>query len=290
MAQAASCPPPDPAPRRPRQRLPKGATDCHAHVIGPARRYPFVANRSYTPPDALLPDYLHVLSTLGIERAVLVQPSMHGNDNTVMMEAIGVARDVAMRAVVVVPPDIDEAELARLHEQGARGVRINLVYAGGNMGMRAAAAMAERIRHFGWHIQFLADVSQIADVMPQLERLPVPLVFDHFGHVAASRAASDPGFAALQELVRRGNAWVKLSGAYRVSGTPLPYEHVRPLFDALVAAGAERMLWGTDWPHTVCPHEMPNDGDLVDLFCNWAGSPALITRILVDNPAELYGF
>lgn len=285
------CPPPDPQPRPPRHRLPAGATDCHAHVIGPASRYPFVSNRSYTPPDALLPDYLHVLRTLGLRRAVLVQPSMHGDDNTVMMNAVAEAEGVVeLRAVVVVPPRIAEADLAALHARGARGVRINMLYAGGNVGLSAAAETAARIRDFGWHLQVLADVSQIGDSLAQLSALPVPVVVDHFGHLPAGRGVADKGFAALLELVRRGNTWVKLSAPYRLAGEEIPYADVRPFCEALVRANADRMLWGTDWPHTVCRLRMPNDGDLLDLICAWLHDEALIAKVLVENPAALYGF
>ena len=283
------CPPPDAHPRRPRSQIPVGAADCHAHVIGPASIYPFVANRSYTPPDALLPDYRHMLDTLGLTRAVLVQPSMHGDDNTVMMRAIAGERELDMRAVVVVPADVDEASLGTLHAQGACGVRINLIYAGGNVDLKAAAAIASRIRDFGWHLQVLADVSAVPDLVPELARLPVPVVFDHFGHMPAGRGIADKGFAAMLEMVRRGDTWVKISGAYRLSGTGFPYADVRPLCEALVEANPDRLVWGTDWPHTVTP-AMPNDGDLIDLLCEWLGDQELIDKVLVKNPERLYGF
>jgi 2-pyrone-4,6-dicarboxylate lactonase len=284
------CAPPDPHPRPPHCRVPAGATDCHAHIIGPASRYPFVSDRSYTPPDALLADYLRVLRVLGLRRAVLVQPSMHGDDNTAMMNAIAEAKGVDLRAVVVVRPDVADAELAALHARGARGVRINLIYAGGNVGLQAAAEIAARIRDFGWHLQILADVSQIGDNLAQLSALPVPVVVDHFGHLPAARGIADKGFAALLELVRRGNAWVKLSAPYRLASDELPYADVRPFCEALVRASADRMLWGTDWPHTTCRLRMPNDGDLLDLICAWLGDEALISKVLVENPAVLYGF
>ena len=285
----AHCPPPDRHPRRPRARIPGGATDCHSHVIGPARQYPFVADRSYTPPDALLTDYLHMLRTLGLERAVLVQPSMHGSDNTVMMSALAAA-GIDMRAIVVIPPDIGERDLITLHERGARGVRINLIYSGGNVGIGAATEMAARIRDFGWHLELLADVSQIADSLPALSKISVPLVFDHFGHMPAGRGVASSGFMALLEMVRRGSTWVKLSGAYRIAGGDFPYSDARSLCDALVEANADRMLWGTDWPHTVCPYPMPNDGDLLDLICEWLADDDLIKKVLVANPSSLYRF
>lgn len=282
------CPPPDPDPRPPRRPLPAGATDCHAHIIGPATRYPFVANRSYTPPDALLPDYLHLLETLGISRAVLVQPSMHGTDNRAMMEAIAAAPQIDFRAVVVVPPDIDEHTLIDLHRQGARGVRINLVYAGGNVGIEAARAIAERIEPLGWHLQVLADIARLGTDLARLESLPVPVVIDHFGHMPATVGTGNAGFRTLLDMVARGRCWVKLSGVYRVSEAGPPYDDVRPYFDALLAAGPHRLVWGSDWPHTVCRHPMPNDGDLIDLLLDWVATDEQLQAILVDNPKALY--
>lgn len=292
-APQIACPAPDPKPHGPGFAVPAGACDCHAHVIGPVRRYPFVPIRSYTPPDALLQDYLAVVGALGLTRTVLVQPSMYGTDNSVMLDAIrqldrsGTGPEA--RAVAVVPPDVPDAELERLHARGVRGVRVNMVYAGGGLGLGSVHTIAERIRSFGWHIQILADVSRIAPEMVELGRLPVPVVFDHFGHLGAARGARDPGFLALVELARRGAAWVKLSGAYRLTQQhELPYDDVRPLADALITAAPDRLLWGTDWPHTVCPVAMPNDGDLLDLLQVWAPDETLRRRILVDNPSQLY--
>ena len=283
-------PPPDPRPNPPHFTAPANSCDCHAHVIGPADKYPFVFDRSYTPPDALLPEYLNVLRVLGLQRAVLVQPSMHGTDNTAMMDAIREATSFDLRAIVVVPPNVTEKELATLHRNGARGVRLNLIYRGGGVGVDAASEMAARVRDFGWHLQILADVSQLGGELIKLSGLPAPLVFDHMGHLAATKGIQDKGFAALLELVRRGNTWVKLSGAYRLTAEKFPYADVQPLADALLKTSTERMLWGTDWPHTLCRAEMPNDGDLLDLLRQWVRDDLLLQKILVENPAEVYSF
>ena len=171
-----------------------------------------------------------------------------------------------MRAVVVVRPDVSEHELASLHERGARAVRVNIIYSGGGVGLAGAAKIASRIRNFGWHLQILVNVSQLAGEMEAFSRLDVPVVFDHMGHLPARKGVRDPGFKALLELVRRGNTWVKLSGAYRLTGKEYPYPDVRPFVNALLDVGPERLVWGTDWPHTVCRVRMPNDGDLLDLL------------------------
>jgi predicted TIM-barrel fold metal-dependent hydrolase len=290
-AGSIACPPPDPNPRTPRYKAPANACDCHAHVIGPAARYPFVADRSYTPPDALLSDYLHMLRVIGIQRSVLVQPSMHGTDNTVMMNAIAATAGIEMRAVVVVPSDVTDAELSALHQGGARGVRLNMIYSGGGVGLGEARTLAERIKSFGWHLQVLIDVTTIGDAsIFKLAALPVPLVVDHMGHFDARKGKEDKGFQALLECTRRGNTWVKLSGANRLTAQEWPFADVRPLTEALVEAAPGRMVWGTDWPHTVSKTKMPNDGDLVDLLKGWVPDEQAMQRILVENPAELYNF
>ncbi len=292
MAPDPHCPPPDPEPRSPRHAIPDNACDCHAHVIGPVDAYPFVPERSYTPPDALLHDYLNVARALGLKRSVIVQPSMHGTDNSAILDAIGSAGpdDPEFRAIVVPARDTTEDEYLEFHRLGARGIRLNLIYLGGHAALDEARFFADRISRLGWHLQVLCDVSQVGEEMFQLDGLGIPLVVDHFGHLNAGRGVDDPGFRRLLDMARAGNTWIKVSGAYRLSERNYPYEDVRSFMDALLELAPDRLVWGTDWPHTVCRSPMPNDGDLLDLLCDWVGDEALLKRILVDNPEALYGF
>lgn len=288
------CPPPDPNPRAPSFAMPPRACDCHAHVIGPARLHPFVADRAYTPPDALLPDYLHVVRTLGFERIVLVQPSMHGIDNSVMLAALRTARAQGVEGVAIanIAENCSDADLAALNAQGTRGVRLNMIYRGGAAAnVDAARTLAPRLKALGWCLELLIDVSQFGRDLIAFGDLDVPLVIDHLGHMPARKGPDDPGFRALLELVRDRGAWVKLSGAYRLADGPhFPQADVAMLARALVQAGPSRMLWATDWPHTLCPVPMPNDGALLDLLADWVPDAATRNKILVDNPASLYGF
>lgn len=288
------CPAPDPRPRRPSFAIPPHACDCHAHVIGPAKLHPFVPDRSYTPPDALLPDYLHVVRTLGFQRIVLVQPSMHGTDNTVMLDALRAARERGIEgcAIAGIAENCSDGELQALYEQGVRGVRLNMIYRGGQAAdVEAAPKLAARLRTLGCCLELLVDVSQLGQRLLEFDKLGVPLVIDHLGHLPARKGPGDPGFQALLELVRRGNTFVKLSGAYRLADGPhFPADEIAALARALIDAAPQRMLFGTDWPHTLCTVPMPNDGDLLDLLAHWAPDERTREIILVDNPAALYGF
>jgi 2-pyrone-4,6-dicarboxylate lactonase len=286
------CAPFDPAPRAPSFTVPRGACDGHAHVCGPASRYPYWPQRIYTPPDALPSAYRHMLDTLGVERAVLVQPSVYGTDNRAMLDALAADRQ-RLRGVAVVDFDVPVAEIDSLHAQGVRGVRCNIVDLKDGKGvlpMEALKSLASRIAGFGWHMEFLMHVDEFPDLDKQLASLPVPLVFGHLGYVPASRGLRTPGFEALLRLMRDGKAWVKLTGPYRLTAGELPYSEVDEFAARLVEAAPQRLVWGSDWPHVTMKSAMPNDGALFDVFARWVPDAALRQRILVDNAAQLYGF
>jgi predicted TIM-barrel fold metal-dependent hydrolase len=253
-----------------------------------------VPDRTYTPPDALLPEYLHVIQTLGLERIVLVQPSMHGTDNSVMLGALSAihSQGIAGYAIAGIAADCSDNQLKTLHEGGVRGVRLNMLYRGGKAAnVDATAQIAARLRTMNWCLEMLVDVSFLGAELLSYDKLGVPLVIDHLGHMPARQGPSDPGFQALLELVRRGNTWVKLSGAYRLADGPdFPAAEIADLARALVETAPTRMLWGTDWPHTMCSIPMPNDGALLDLLAEWIPDERTRNLILVDNPADLYGF
>jgi 2-pyrone-4,6-dicarboxylate lactonase len=278
-----------PVTRRPRWSLPVGTIDSHTHIFGPDARYPYATGRSYTPPEASLAAYEQLCATIGISRSVIIQPSPYGLDNSRTLDAMAESR-IPMRAVLVLDPAVSEAELDRYHTLGARGVRLNLIFKAG-ASLSAAERLADKIRDLDWHMQFLADVSTFDNLPGLVDRLRLPVVFDHLGHVPALRATHDPGFQALLALVREGRAWVKLSGGYRVtSRAETPYEDLRPIIDALLAANPNQLVWGTDWPHPSIPVSMPDDTDLVDMFGDWVSDPSLRRTILVDTPERLYDF
>lgn len=285
------CAPHDPHPRAARIRLPAGACDVHAHVCGPRDQFPLVANRLYNPPEAPLAEYRHMLDTLGIERAVLVQPSVYGTDNRAMLEAL--AEDPArLRAVAVLPFDVSADEVRRLHQLGVRGVRSNIVDlkdGKGKLPIEGLRQLAKTIAPLGWHIEFLMHVNEFPDLHRQLSGLPVPLVFGHLGYVP-TQLGNTEGFEGLLQLAREGQAWIKLTAPYRLTPEAYPYPSVQPAAERLLQEVPERLMWGSDWPHVFIKSAMPNDGDLFNLFLDWLGSRKLIEKVLVENPAHVYGF
>ena len=278
----------NPDPGKPRLEIPPGSCDCHAHIFGPVDKYPFTPNRSYTPPEASVEAYRRMLAALGFERAVIVQPSVYGIDNRCTRDAV-VASGGKWRGVAVVEPCVAEARLADLHSDGFRGVRINLLFKGG-LQMNALEQIAHSIRALGWHVQLLLDARDLPKLAERLRELPVDFVVDHMGHMPASLGTEHPGFQTLLELLRGGRCWVKLSGAYRISANPQPYDDAVPFARALVETAPDKLVFGTDWPHPSIKVPMPQDASLLDLLPVWAPDEVTRRKILVDNPARLYDF
>lgn len=285
--------------------MPAGACDCHMHVFGPDDRYPYTAQRSYTPRPASLDEYLDVAKTVGLERVVFVQPSAYGTDNRRMLDAIA-AVGPAARGIAGIDAATTDAEIAAMAAGGMRGVRFNAA----SLGLRDARAIAPALREtaariapHGWHLQIFIDLAVIAQLADLLPTLPVPVVIDHMGHAHAELGPAQPGFDQVLKIMASGNVWVKLSGAYRVSRIEPDFPDAEALARALVAANPDRCVWGTDWPHTGSHAGKPgadpplinyrpfDDGHLLRLLAKWVdGDPGLLRRILTDNPAALYGF
>jgi 2-pyrone-4,6-dicarboxylate lactonase len=282
------CPPPDPNPRGPtRYEVPKGAMDTHAHVIGLPPRYPLMANRSYTPPEAPLEKYLAMLAATGMAFGGLTQVSVHGSDNRLLIEALQ-AEPKRLRGVAVAPADAPQRELVALKDAGIVALRLNVLY-GGGVGLEALDRYGALCRDMGWHLQFLIDARQLPDLASKLSKLPVEFLVDHMGHMPASEGIHNPGFRTLVSLVRDG-AWVRLSGAFRTSVQGPPYADTIPFARALNEAAPDRCLWGSDWPHVANWGPTPNVGDLLDLLADWVPEEAARHKLFVDNPRRLYGF
>jgi 2-pyrone-4,6-dicarboxylate lactonase len=288
------CLPPVRTPRRPHIALPKGSVDTHVHVFEHAR-YKMSPARGYNPPDSTLADLKHLHATLGIDRVVFTQPSTYGTDNSAILDGMtALNKDTPNRArcVVAITMDITDDELAALDKAGARGVRLNTDNKGGMpVEMHDIPKLEARIAPLGWHFEWLFPGKDIVDLMPVLTSVKIPMSIGHFAYQPATAGIAAPGFQALIELMRRGNTWMKISGANRVSATDLPpYDDVKPLAHALIDAAPERIMWGTDWPHPNKYVVNPNDGDLVDAFGDWVTDEAMRRKIMVETPAAFYRF
>ena len=273
--------------RKPRFKLPPGSCDAHCHVFGPGDRFPYAPNRRYTPEDAPkeMLDALH--AHLGIERTVIVQASCHGSDNRAMLDAIA-SDPVRIRGVCIVDNSFGDAEYQALHDGGVRGARFNFVrHLGGSPDMDLFNRTVDRIGDMGWHIVLHLDAPDIIPLSDMIGALPLPFVIDHMGRVPAREGVDQPALKALLELARRDNAWIKVCGAERISFPP--YAVAVPIAQAIIAAAPDRVLWGTDFPHPNPTHEA-DEADLVDLVPQFTADPVQQRKLLVDNPARLYGF
>ncbi len=290
---APLCAAPDLNPHPPKFRMPAKACDTHAHVMGPAARYDYSTARVYTPPDCLPSQYRHMLDTLGVERAVLIQPSVYGSDNTAMLDAMK-ADPQRLRGVAVVDPAIGDAELKKMDTAGIRGVRVNIVDVKdrkpGTLPLDVLRPLAARIQPMGWHMEFLMHANEFPDMDKTFADFPVPIVLGHLGYMKGNPGTGDPGFQALLRLMQAGKAWVKLTGPYRISAQPLPHADTVPYAHALMKANPAQVIWGTDWPHVMHKGQMPNDGDIADLLLDWMPDEKQREQVLVGNPARLYGF
>lgn len=273
----------------PADSAPAGATDCHFHIFGPYERFPLSAGRHYDPPEAGLAAYRAVASGLGLQRFVVVQPSIYGTDNACTLDAVAQLGASVARAVVVIDASVSDAALAAMHAAGARGIRFNAV-SGNGAPLDGLAPLAARIAPLGWHVQVYVDGLQLPTLAPQLRALPVPVVIDHMGQLDSRLGIDHPAFRALLDLLHTQHCWVKLC-AYRASADGPPYGDMRAPARAMIAAAPGRCLWGTDWPHpSLAGRPMPDDGALFALLADWTPDAALRRQILVDNPARLYGF
>ena len=285
-----TCDAAEPFPLSPKAKLPNNATDTHAHVFSSLSRYPYTSNRTYTPPDAPVGAYLHLHQQLGIDRGVLVQPSVYGTDNRLQSDTLRYLRGLgkAYKGVAVVDADVTDESLDQLSDSGHCGVRMNLLFKGG-ISWDEVSRLAVRLADRNWHVQFLIDVSEFVDLEKRIASLPLPVVIDHMGHMPCGKGINNPGFQSLLRLLEKGDTWVKLSGAYRISQEKhAPYQDVMPFAQALIHANPDRCLWGSDWPHPHFSKPMPNDKDLIDSLFDWTSEEEIIQKILVDNPTHLY--
>jgi predicted TIM-barrel fold metal-dependent hydrolase len=293
-----------PRPRSaPSFEVPPRACDTHVHIIGNAVRYPMTPNRAYTPPLASVDELQVMHKALHLERVVVVQPSFYGADNACTVDAIRMI-GASARGIAVIDDKTPEADLDEMQRAGVRGVRLNLATAGVTdpvVSARMLHATVARIRSRNWHLQIFTAPAMIAALKQDLAVLPVPVVFDHFGGANGVQGVNVSGFDTMLELVASGKAYVKISAPYRVSKNPPSFPEFAPMAKALIAANADRILWGSNWPHPgtrppgrapseITPWHDIDDAAILNLLPAWEPDAAVRRKILVDNPARLYGF
>jgi 2-pyrone-4,6-dicarboxylate lactonase len=273
---------------RPTFPLPAGAWDTHVHIFGPAERYPHVEKPHYTLPDGTLAQYRSLMPRLGVRRFVIVQPSYYGTNNSCLLDTLLEVGDRA-RGVVMVEPDVTDAELAGLHRRGVRAVRLDL-FKRARAPLAAIKSyitqMAARVGPLGWHLQFYAPGYVVRDLIHFLGTLQIDFVIDHMGYMLEEDGLRSEDFSALLDLLGGGHCYLKLSGAYRIAKLR-GYEYVEPVARAIVERAPDRAVWGSDWPHI--SYSDRDTGELLSLLERWAPSESERQKILVDNPNRLFG-
>ena len=260
------------------------------HVFGPQAHYPFSPRRSYTPEDCTFEDLERLHATLGIDRGVIVHGGAHGTDNRATLAALDRDPD-RLRGVAVIPSGLPHSDLEDMHRRGIRGCRMSTVVSGGasfahleglaerDLRLRLASGTAFQQGH-------RTGRTRTRDCT----RLRGSFVLDHLARIDGRDGVTSPAFMTLMRLLDTGRCWVKLASLYRLSAEPYPHPDMLPMIARVVAHRPDRVIWGSNWPHPICPVPMPNDGDIIDLIPLWLPDVDTQRQVLVDNPASLYGF
>jgi predicted TIM-barrel fold metal-dependent hydrolase len=290
MSEKKSCMPPDPNTRIPVFKAPPKSCDAHCHVFGPKDKFPYHPNSTYEPPDAGKDRLKALHDILGIERAVIVQASCHGPDNSAMLDAIASSKG-AYRGVCIARKEFSDEQFQDLHDGGVRGVRFNFVkHLGGTPDLDAMKNILTRVKHLGWHLVIHVNAEDIIKFQDFFLQFDLDIIVDHMGRVPCDKGTEQEAFKILKDFMHRDNWWVKICGAERISKAGPPFHDAIPFAKQLIAIAPDRILWGTDFPHPNITKWMPNDGDLLDLVPLFAEDPVLQKKVMVDNPARLYGF
>jgi len=271
--------------------LPSWACNAHCHVFGPRSRFPYAPGATFVPQEDAPKEALYALNdSLGLTRCVVVQSSCHGFDNSATEDAV-TSRPSDYRGIALLPTDVHDAELQRLHAAGFRGVRFNFMgHLGRHTPIEAVLALAARIAPLGWHLQIHGDPALLTDLAPALRRSPTPVVIDHIGRIDAALGLNQPDFQALLMLMADERFWVKVSGMDRITRLGPPYADAQAFARTLVAEFGNRVLWGNDWPHPNHGGPIPDERQLVDLIAEIAPSQAAREALLMHNPQRLYQF
>jgi 2-pyrone-4,6-dicarboxylate lactonase len=290
MAPSAGNPAPHPDPRRPKLNLPALSCDAHCHVFGPTSLFPYADDRTFTPAEATVQDVVSRQRFLGFERAVIVQSSCYGTDHRGLLNALRGDPD-RLRGVAILTPDVSAGAIEELHEAGVRGARLNfLPHLGTSLDPADQEVILAGLADRGWHAEIHVHSHGISEHRDMIASIRTPVVIDHMARLDLASGLDGPDVQSLLRLMDTGNVWVKLSGADRVSIAGAPYDDAVELAALLARHAPERVLWGTDFPHPNIDGVAPDDGLLVDLIGSIAPSERARQLLLVDNPAEFFGF
>ncbi len=285
--------------------IPRGVSDCLTHIYGDSQRFPMAPGRTYTPELASIAEIEALHRALHIDRVIIVQPTLYGTDNSCTIDAIRQLGSSA-RGIAVVDALTPAAALDEMADAGICGIRINLE----TIGLTDPGVARDRLRfaieqvrnRTNWHIEMYTRLPIIEAIYDLLVASPVPVVLDHFAGVKASHGVDEPAFARVIDLLKAGKVYVKFTGPYLASKLGPDFPDLVTVARAFVEANARRILWGTNWPHPnaipvkgrkntdIAPLRRVDDGHLLNLLPTWAPDVADRKAILVDNPAELYGF
>jgi predicted TIM-barrel fold metal-dependent hydrolase len=284
--------PPDPNPRTPKFKPPAGTCDTHFHVFGPPHLFPYNEQRRYTPPAAPVEHFFGMAKIVGIDRGVMVQPWVHRWDSASTFDAIAKS-DGRLKGMIHANPDFTLEDHRKLDAGGVRGVRFNCSpRLGGSFDVTRFQHVVSQVEPLGWPVDLHMDPDFLAPHAEMIRRIPLPVIIDHFANIHSMSGKDEANYKLLHDLLGEKHVWLKISGADRIVSRGAKYENVVSLARAVIARAPDRMIWGTDWPHSnIFEHgTVPNDGDLVDMVADFAPDEAVRKKILVDNPARLFGF
>jgi predicted TIM-barrel fold metal-dependent hydrolase len=275
--------------RAPVERAPEGSCDTHFHVFGDPSVYPATASASYAPPDATIDDLERMHAALGVRRGVICQPTIYGTDHRLLVDLL--SQHKGYRGIGIIDDSVDEKALEKMHQAGVRAVRFNFArFLNIVPSLRDVKRAVERVAPLGWHVKIHGEYDELPEYLPYLKSLEIPVVIDHMGRLDFAKGRAQPGYALVMELLARDNWWVMLCNGDRFSGGSHPWSDTIDLARALFDAAPDRTIWATDWPHVRYRRRMPNDADLLELLYSYLPDAEARQKVLVDNPARLYGF
>ena len=266
--------------------MPENACNSHLHIINPA----FPNDGKASAQIGTVETYQALADKLRLTRAVFVQAKPFALDNSCLLDAIQKFGPDNARGIAVVNNTVSDQELERLHNGGVRGLRFS-VWNPNNavVSFEDCVPLSKRVKHLGWNIQLHMSAAQLVKWADIIRKLDGKVVIDHMGRLDPALGVRDPAYPFIQEMINRGNTWVKLSGPYLNTKTGEPWEDATRTAIAIAEYAPERVVWGSDFPH-VTEKVKPDEAVLTEMIGTWFPTEKARQLALADNPQELYGF